>query len=69
MEHPRLNDLDPDPPARYAFGADVTGYPHPDDPSLSGRVMDPIPPLGPPEAPVFGVLGSNGGRDTRLDLG
>jgi hypothetical protein len=24
MEHPRLNYLEPDPPARYASGADVT---------------------------------------------
>ena len=26
---PRLNDLEPCPSIRYAFGADVTGYPLP----------------------------------------
>ena len=55
---PRLNDLDPCPPIRYASGADVTGYPHPGEPPLSGPGRGahptPIPERGPPEAPLFG---------------
>ncbi|HEV7828198.1 MAG TPA: hypothetical protein VGP04_04975, partial [Pseudonocardiaceae bacterium] len=46
---------DPDPPARYAFGADVTGYLLPGDLSPPGVGRRPIPERGPPEAPVLVV--------------